>query len=105
MARKKLSAEERREKRDKRWFKRIEKILALRKAGSASYDAADELLNRLLKKRPKLRAGRLVPYKDGHQARIKDNFAETNKVYRAHGISRFEIEVVDANGKVIRNPD
>lgn len=100
-----LSPEERQQKREQRWAARAEAILVLRKQGSAKYDEADQILKQLVHKRPRLRAGTMVPYKDGRQLRLKDNYAETDKVYRAHGIGRFEIEVLDANGKVIRNPD
>ena len=104
-ARRKLTPEERAQKRRQHWTDTVRSILVLRRQGAARYDEAEQLQNGLLTKRPKLRAGRLVPYRDGRQMQIKDNFAETNKVYRAHGISRFEIEVLDDNGKVIRHPD
>jgi hypothetical protein len=104
-ARRKLTPEERAQKRLQHWTDTVHNMLTLRRQGAARYDEADQLLNGLLTKRPKLRAGRLVPYKDGRKMQIKDNFADKNKVYRAHGISRFEIEVTDDNGKVIKYPD
>lgn len=109
--RRKLSPEERREQRLNHWARTVGEILILRKQGSARYNEAEEKLNKLLAKKPKLRVGRLIPYKEGNQVRIKDVFEEAaekgngHKVFRAHGINRYELEVSDANGKVIRNPD
>ena len=109
--RKKLTPEERREQRIAHWTKVVHEIIVLRRQGSARYNEADEKLNKLLDKKPKLRVGRLIPFTDGNQVRIVDVYDEayrktkSRKVYRAHGINRYELEVSDANGKVIRNPD
>jgi hypothetical protein len=94
-AKRKLTLEERR-------FRHIERHLKLRKQGSAKYDRSDQVLKKL---KGILPVGELVPYKDGRFVRLKDNFADKDKVYRNHGISRFEVEVLDVNGKVLRNPD
>jgi hypothetical protein len=73
--------------------KKIQQHLKAREAGKANYQEAEELLEALAKG---MKAGQEVKLPGGRKAILRDNFAERNKVYRAHGISRFEIEVVEA---------
>jgi len=75
-----------------RKFRKCEKH---RKLGKLHYGKADEILAELLKEIPDLsRPHRLSP--NGLRvARFKDNFDGTNTAFRAHGIKRFELEIVD----------
>jgi len=59
--------------------------LAARARGKEAYTEADELLDEILKR---AKPGQVIAGK----FRVKDNFAGGNKVYRAHGIARLEVE-------------
>lgn len=70
-----------------------EKVTALLRAkelGRRQYAKADRLLEELLKV---LTVGEEIELQGGKRATLKDNYAGTNKVFRAHGISRYEVEV------------
>jgi hypothetical protein len=71
----------------------INKVLTLRDKGKAAYKEADELLEQVLER---LKPGESVELGEGQRATVIDNFANKNKVFRAHGISRFELEVTRA---------
>jgi argininosuccinate synthase len=43
-----------------------------------------------------MKVGEAVPLPGGKQAKLVDLYAGQNKVYRSHGIGRFEIEIADA---------
>ena len=73
-----------------------EKIVALlraRELGKKHYGRADRLLDALLKE---LIPGQEIALPGGKKAVLKDNFEKANKVFRAHGIARYELEVEDA---------
>ncbi|HZP33950.1 MAG TPA: hypothetical protein VFB23_11380 [Candidatus Acidoferrales bacterium] len=67
--------------------------LRARELGSKHYKRADRLLDEI---RKELDPGGEIPLAGGKKAVLKDNFQNTNKVFRSHGISRFELEVVEA---------
>ena len=62
--------------------------LEAREEGKAAYTKADALLEQILE--AGARPGRDI----GAKYRLKDNFAAANKVFRAHGINRYEIEEI-----------
>lgn len=61
--------------------------------GRKHYAKADVLLAAICKERA---PGEEIDLPSGKKAFVKDNFASANKVWRSHGIARFEIEVKDA---------
>ena len=76
--------------------RKIRKHLRAKKLGKLYYDKADELLNELLKEisNPAAFSCRLL--RSGKKlAKLKDNYATSNTAFRAHGIKRFELEVVE----------
>lgn len=62
--------------------------------GKREYKRADELLKEILER---MRPGQEITLNGRRKARLKDNFAEKNTAYRALGIRRFEIEIVEPN--------
>ncbi len=71
----------------------ITKVLTLRDKGKAAYKEADVLMDELLKRDM---LGRSIDLGDGQHATLIDNFENRNKVFRAHGIARFELVVTRA---------
>jgi hypothetical protein len=68
--------------------------------GKRGYKLSDQLTDELTKH---MREGRAVPLALGCVARLKDKFAETNRVGYGGAVRRFEIEVSqaeDVTGKV-----
>lgn len=62
-------------------------------AGKKEYKRADALLEEILEK---MKVGEEVKVGDrGQRAKLKDNFEDKNTVYRAHGIRRYELELVE----------
>jgi hypothetical protein len=57
------------------------------------YKRSDKLLSELL---TEMEPGQAVPLNEFEDAVLEDNFKTENKVFRAHGISRFEIKKVKA---------
>jgi hypothetical protein len=76
----------------KKYAGKVRKLLRMQAEIKALYTKSDPILDELVER---LRNGALVPLTDRKFARLRDNFADRNKVYRAHGISRFEIEVFE----------
>jgi len=57
------------------------------------YERADRLLAEIL---PDLKKGAEIPLAGGKRAKLKDNFADANKVFRSHGIARYELEIIES---------
>ena len=60
--------------------------------GKLAYKKAEELLEEIL---AKAKPGAEIPLPDGDVARLVDYYADRNRVFRAHGISRYGLERVD----------
>jgi hypothetical protein len=69
---------------------KILRYLTERTLGKAHYEHADELLKEIMKVAPLDKA---IPLNDTESAEVVDLFKESLKVFRAHGISRYEIKV------------
>lgn len=67
-------------------------VLRHRDRGRAEYERSDRALTELLSK---VKPGKPFALGDGRQAQIVDLFAEKLKVFRSHGIARFELQVVE----------
>jgi hypothetical protein len=72
---------------------RITKHARSRELGKKHYGRADRLLDGLIKE---MSVGAAVPLPGGKQAKLIDLFAEKTKVFRAHGIGRYEVEISEA---------
>ncbi len=71
---------------------KVRSCLKARDKGKALYAAADLILDELL---AELEPGQIVDLGRGRKAQLVDNFAGgKNKVFRAHGIARFELREV-----------
>lgn len=64
-----------------------------RAIGHRYYDRADRLLDLIVQN---VKVGEQIPLPRGKIAVLKDNFANANKVFRSHGIPRYELEVTEA---------
>lgn len=72
---------------------RIAKHKRALELGKKHYGRADRLLESIL---PEMPVGERVPLPGGKSAKLVDLFAEKNKVFRAHGIGRYELQVSEA---------
>ena len=72
---------------------KVRRYLRIQRSISLLYKQSDELEADILAAWPANRST-LKLNRSGRAARRKDNFTEKNKVFRAHGIKRFEIEEV-----------
>lgn len=73
---------------------KIRKYLRKKESASLEYKAVDKLYEEIV---PLMEAkGKPVKIHRRQAAQLKDNFAEKFKAFRAHGISRYDIEVIDA---------
>ncbi len=70
--------------------RKVAKHLRLKEAGKKKYKEAEALLDEIVEL---AKPGQEVKLAGGRIARVKDLYLETNKVYRAHGIGRYEVEV------------
>lgn len=70
--------------------RKARRILRMRERGKAFFAKSDELMDELIKKHG---AGAEIRLEQGKKVVIVDNFAEKNKVFRAHGIARYELKV------------
>lgn len=70
----------------------VQKHLRLRESGKRAYKRAENALDEIVERG---KAGEEIPLPGGKKAVIKDLYATANKVFRAHGIGRYEIEVVE----------
>lgn len=70
--------------------------------GAACYGAADELLTEI---RKHLKANRRFPLGDGLYAVLVDLFEDQDKVFKPVAIKRWELQIQDANGSVVRMRD
>jgi hypothetical protein len=66
--------------------------LRLRERAKKLYKQADALLDDIIQQ---ARPGDEIELPDGDKAVLKDLYLTTNKVFRAHGIGRYELEVVE----------
>ncbi|HLZ90205.1 MAG TPA: hypothetical protein VKQ28_00720 [Candidatus Acidoferrum sp.] len=73
--------------------RKIVKHLKARENGKKSYKEAEQLLDEIAQH---ARSGQEIALPGGRKAVLKDLYLTTNKVFRAHGIGRYEIEVVEA---------
>ena len=72
-----------------------DKVLELmreREEGKACYQRSDEILNELIERG--ITVQDIVDLGDGRRAQLVDNFADKNKVFRPHGIARFEMKLL-----------
>lgn len=70
--------------------------------GSAIYKQADELLDEI---REKLAANKRLPIGDGLYAVLVDRFEEQSKIWQPVAMKRWELQIQDANGAVVRMRD
>lgn len=70
--------------------------------GSACYQKADELMGEI---RDRLKVNRRFPVGDGLYAVLVDLFEETDKVFKPVAMKRWELQIQDANGSVVRMRD
>lgn len=70
----------------------ITRFLRARALGRKHYQRADRLLEVI---RLSMCPGEAVTLPDRRRAVLVDRFRDTNTVYRAHGISRYDLEVSD----------
>ncbi len=80
---------------EKELARKFRLIATHRKNAKLHYDAADGLFEELLKEIPDLTKPHRLLRNGRKIARFKDNFADRNTAFRAHGIKRFELEIVD----------
>ena len=70
----------------------VGKHLRARESGKRAYKRAERLLDEIVQRG---KSGEEIPLAGGKKAMIKDLYLTTNKVFRAHGIGRYEIEVTE----------
>lgn len=75
-------------------LEKIQALIRARELGRRHYAKSDRLLEELIKLIP-VGAEFAIPLPGGKRAFIKDNFAGSNKCFRSHGVSRYELEVKD----------
>lgn len=68
------------------------KLLRARELGRRHYAKSDRLLDSLI---IHAKVGEEIALPGGKKCRLKDLYAGQNKVFRAHGIGRFELEVFE----------
>lgn len=71
----------------------VQMLIRTKNQISGLYNQQDQLLNEILRRRKgrsAIRPGSTFEV-DGVKYVLVDNFADTNKVYRSHGIQRYEI--------------
>lgn len=77
-------------------LRKLRRYLRIKTEISKAYKLLDELEPEILEGLKKKKGQKLQIGRKGSQAAVLvDNFAEKNKVYRAHGISRYEVQLVD----------
>lgn len=84
-------------KKNSRTVARIaRKYLRVRDAGKTNYSIADQLFDQILALGMK-DGDEVVINSGGDRVRMKDLYADRNKVFRSHGIGRFELELLKAS--------
>lgn len=73
-----------------------------RAVGRKFYVAAGELLEAIVKR---MRPGRRVPLDGGVYGVLVDKFAESNQSFKSVYVQRYELQIVDADGKEVRLRD
>jgi len=63
--------------------------LRAREAGKRAYRRAELALDEIVKR---AKVGQEIELGSGKKVALKDLYAEENKVYRAHGIARYELK-------------
>jgi hypothetical protein len=83
-------------KQSKRFATKAKKLLKAREVGRSNYACADRLLGEM--RAEGLRPGdEIVINSAGDRAVLKDLYANVDKVFRSHGIGRYELELVRAS--------
>ena len=72
--------------------RKVREHLRALEAGKKAYKRAEELLDEIVAEARIAGVIRLGPKR---HVVIRDLYAEKNRVYRAHGITRFELQVVE----------
>jgi diphthamide biosynthesis methyltransferase len=72
--------------------KLVELYLDLRAEAKKKYIQADEILDQILETHEFKGQNIILP--DGRLAVLQDNYSDRNKVFRSHGMNRFDIEEV-----------
>lgn len=72
---------------------KVKRYFRVQETIKRGYKRSDKLLSELL---TEMEPGQTVPLNEFENAVLEDNFKSDNKVFRAHGISRFEIKKVKA---------
>lgn len=72
--------------------KKVAKYFRMKANAKRAYQRADKLLDELVKATA---PGEKITLPDGDTAVVKDVYAESNRVFRAHGIGRYELERYD----------
>jgi hypothetical protein len=70
----------------------VQRHLRSRESGKRAYKRAERLLDEIVQRG---KSGEEIPLAGGKKAVIRDLYLTANKVFRAHGIGRYEIEVVE----------
>ena len=70
--------------------------------GAKFYGQADELLEAI---RRRLKVGRRLKIGDGMYAVLFDRFEESDKVWQPVALKRYELQIQDAAGKLVRLRD
>lgn len=70
--------------------------------GAAIYRQADELLDEI---RDKLAVNKRLPLGDGLFAVLVDRFGEESKIWQPVAMKRWELQIQDADGAVVRMRD
>lgn len=70
--------------------------------GAACYQAADALLSEIM---AKTKVGKRVPIGDGLYAVVVDLFQDADKYFKPIAVKRYELQVQDASGRVVRMRD
>jgi hypothetical protein len=72
---------------------KVKRYFRVKDSIKRGYARADKLEDEIFKE---MSTGESVPLSEFEKAVMVDNFAEGNKAFRAHGISRFELKKVKA---------
>ena len=75
---------------------RARRLIRAREEGRNGYALADRLLKEIREKGMKP-GDKVVINSAGDKVVLRDLYAESDKVFRAHGIGRFELEIVKAS--------
>jgi hypothetical protein len=71
---------------------KIRKYLRTVEAGKKAYQRAETLLDEIV---AGMKVGQEMAIGGGRKVVLKDLYAEKNRVYRAHGITRYEVALIE----------